>query len=144
MRGSVAYIWRHGRGWYLGAFAFCAVQWSCRYGILPVILWALGSPVDPFALIYLQGILFFIALVVVLPGGGGSLEILSTLVLHPAVGGSTAALAVILWRLFTYYLYILGGSIAAAIQLIRPARPSHSSALADPIKTPHTHDHPAA
>ncbi|MGC9451602.1 MAG: lysylphosphatidylglycerol synthase transmembrane domain-containing protein [Oceanipulchritudo sp.] len=144
MRHSIAYMWGHGRIWYAGAFLFCSIQWTCRYGILPVILWTLGSSIDPFALIYLQGILFLVALLLVVPGGGGSLEILSTLILQPVAGSETAALAVILWRIFTYYLYIAGGSIAAVIQLLHPPKMVHAASVDPTLKMDTSNDHPAA
>ncbi len=141
MRTSARWLWRHGRGWYLSAFLFCGLQWTCRYGILPVILWALDCPIDPLALVYLQGTLFVVALLVVVPGGGGSLELLSTWILQPVAGAGTAALAVIGWRVFTYYLYILGGGVAAVFQLAIPAEsgtpvPGAAKALAS---KPHDH-----
>lgn len=144
MRLSVAWLWRHGRGWYLGAFLFCSLQWTCRYGILPVILWALGSPIDPLALVYLQGLLFLTALLVVVPGGGGSIELLTTWILQPVAGAPTAALAVICWRVFTYYLYILAGVTAAIIQIRIPARAHPSLQIPSFTQQPTHHDHPSS
>lgn len=111
---AARYLAKERRSHYLASFLLACVQWTCRYGVLPVILWGLGALVDPLALFFVQGALFIVGLLIVAPGGGGSLEILSTLILRPLVGGGTAALAVVLWRIFTYYLYLAGGACAFA------------------------------
>lgn len=112
MSRAVRFLLSQRRGHYLAAFVLAAVQWTCRYSVLPVVLWGLGSPVDPLALMLLQGMLFLTGLLIVAPGGGGSLEILTTLILQPLVGVSQAAVTVILWRVFTYYLYLAAGATA--------------------------------
>lgn len=114
MGTAARFLARERRSYYVASFFLAGLQWSCRYGVLPVVLWGLGSPVDPFALVFVQGALFLVGLLVVAPGGGGSLEILTTLILKPLVGASVGALAVVLWRLFTYYLYLAGGACAFA------------------------------
>ncbi|MGF1452081.1 MAG: YbhN family protein [Opitutales bacterium] len=108
---SAGFLFKERRGAFLGSFGLATIQWCCRYGVLPVILWGLGSPLDPLALMLIQGSLFLVGLLVVAPGGGGALEVLSVLILGPLVGGGQAALAVVLWRLATYYLYLLGGGV---------------------------------
>ncbi|MEQ9823952.1 MAG: lysylphosphatidylglycerol synthase transmembrane domain-containing protein [Puniceicoccaceae bacterium] len=94
---------------YLWVLLFASVQWTCRYGILVVIFVLLGQSIPPVLLMLLQGSLFLLGLVVVLPGGGGSVEVLSTVALSPLVGVQSATLAVVIWRFFTYYLYLMGG-----------------------------------
>lgn len=108
---STLFLFQKRRFAFFISCAFATLQWTCRYGILPVVLWGLGSPVHPLALMLVQGSLFLVGLLVVAPGGGGSLEILTVLILGPMVGPSQAALAVVIWRAATYYLYILGGGL---------------------------------
>lgn len=97
---------------YLAAFLVACVQWICRYSVLAIILYTFGVNVEFLPLVLLQGALFFLGLLVVAPGGGGSLELLSTLILKPLTGAQVAGLSVVLWRIFTYYLYIAGGGLA--------------------------------
>lgn len=97
---------------YFTALLLACLQWCCRYGVLVVILDTLGVRVDFLGMVLLQGMLFFLGLLVIAPGGGGSVEILSTLILRPLAGGHVAGLAVIFWRFFTYYLYVAVGGIA--------------------------------
>jgi hypothetical protein len=58
-------------------------------------------------------------------------------------GSETAALAVILWRIFTYYLYIAGGCIAAVIQLLHPPERVHFASTKPTLKMDTSNDHPA-
>jgi len=90
-------------------FALAGVQWSCRYGVLPLLLYGFGTVMNPFPLLVIQGFLFFISLAIVLPGGGGGVEVLTAVILPFFVPRSQVPLVVLLWRFFTYYLYLLGG-----------------------------------
>jgi uncharacterized protein (TIRG00374 family) len=94
----------------VGTFFVSLVQWSCRYGVLVVILRALGvTDVNPFALFLLQGMLFFGGLLLVLPGGGGGVETAFAFTVGQLVPASIVGVALVLWRFFTYYLYLAAG-----------------------------------
>jgi len=93
------------------AFLCCSAQWTCRYSILPIALYSLSIPCDPLPLFLLQGVLFMFALLVVLPGGGGGVEVSMALILGRIYPVSMVGVVVLLWRLFTYHLYMLGGGI---------------------------------
>jgi glycosyltransferase 2 family protein len=99
-----------------GPLALClllaTVQGCCRYGVLPVALHALGVNVVALPLMALQGALFFIGMLVVLPGGGGSIEVLSGVLLPLFAPLATVGPAVVIWRLFTYHLYVVAGGAA--------------------------------
>lgn len=94
---------------------FASLQWTCRYGVLVVILWALDLDVQPILLMLIQGSLFLIGLIVVAPGGGGAVELITSFALTPMVGVQNAVIAVVVWRFFTYYLYLAGGGLAFAL-----------------------------
>ena len=105
-----------GHRWhYFLVCSIAAIQWICRYGILVVILWNLNHSVQPIVLMLIQGSLFMLGLFIVVPGGGGSVEILTSIALTPLVGLQAATLAVVIWRFFTYYLYLIGGGMAFLI-----------------------------
>ena len=91
-----------------------AIQWSCRYGVLPLILWGFGHPVNPFLFFVLQGALFMLQLVLVVPGGSGGIEVTYALVMTQFISPELIAITLILWRFFTYYLYIIGGGTVFA------------------------------
>ncbi|MDP6490193.1 MAG: flippase-like domain-containing protein [Kiritimatiellia bacterium] len=98
----------------LASLALSGTQWVCRYGILPLILFAFHTARNPVPLLLLQGFFFALALVLVLPGGGGGIELLTTAVLRYFVPLSLVGIVVLIWRLFTYYLYLLVGGIVFA------------------------------
>lgn len=105
-------FWRHGKAAFAVSFAVAAVQWTCRYGVLPAVLWAFGLQPDVLPLMLLQGVLFLLALVVVVPGGGGSIELLSALILPLFAPPALVGPVVLIWRFLTYHLYVLvGGAV---------------------------------
>ena len=90
------------------------IQWSCRYSILPIVLGILGAGVDPLPLVYLQGLLLLGGTLVALPGGGGTVELTAGAALALFVPGGLVGAAVLIWRFFTFHLYLLGGAAALA------------------------------
>lgn len=106
---SLVFLWRERKGSLLLNFAIASVQWCCRYLLLPVILYSLGVATNPLPLFLVQGLLFGLSLLVVIPGGGGSVELLSALVLPNFAPSHVVGVVVLVWRFFTYHLYLLGG-----------------------------------
>jgi uncharacterized protein (TIRG00374 family) len=76
-----------------------------------VIIWSLGIELNPLPLMAAQGLLFMISLLVVVPGGGGSVELLSAVLLPGFVPSAVVGIVVAMWRMFTYYLYVVGGAL---------------------------------
>lgn len=103
------HLFRHRKGVLLGGLALAAVQWTCRYGILPLLLLAFHSGRNPLPLMLIQGFLFTLSLMLVVPGGGGGIEILTTAVLGYFVPGHVVGVILVLWRFFTYHLNLLVG-----------------------------------
>lgn len=110
--GNVARFWRAGKLRFAASVAVAAVQWGCRYGVLPLVFFALGVDVPILPLMLLQGCLFLVSLLVVVPGGGGSVELLSGVVLPLLAPAALVGPAVLLWRVATYHLYVLAGGAA--------------------------------
>ncbi len=110
--GNVALFWRRGKVRFAGSLAVAAVQWTCRYGVLPLTFHALGVEVPVLPLMLLQGSLFLLSLLVVAPGGGGSVELLSGAVLPLFAPAALVGPALLIWRVATYHLYVLAGGAA--------------------------------
>lgn len=111
---TTRHIFAHHRGAVIADFLLAISQWGCRYGILPALIIMFGKDINPLPLFALQGLFFISGLLMVLPGGGGGLEILSALILPAFVAAEYVAIVVLLWRFFTYYLHLLaGGAIFA-------------------------------
>ncbi|RME71043.1 MAG: UPF0104 family protein [Verrucomicrobia bacterium] len=109
--GSLVFLWQRRKLTLLVNLCVASLQWCCRYMVLPVVIWALGIPVNPLPLFLVQGVLFGISLLVVAPGGGGSVELLTAIILPNLVPTNLVAVVVVLWRFFTYHLYLLGGGL---------------------------------
>jgi uncharacterized membrane protein YbhN (UPF0104 family) len=95
------------------AFGASMLHVSLRLAVLPVIVLAM-SPGTPLAKLVLWPLIFLYGgAVAPAPGGGGVVEYGFNLafadVLSPAVLGT----ALVWWRFYTFYLYVLLGSLAA-------------------------------
>jgi uncharacterized protein (TIRG00374 family) len=109
---SLKFLWKHRKGSLLLNLAFASIQWTCRYMLLPVILYSLGTSVNPLPLFLIQGFMFGLSLLIVAPGGGGSVELLTAFVLPLFAPSSLSGVIVLVWRFFSYHLYLLaGGSV---------------------------------
>jgi uncharacterized protein (TIRG00374 family) len=95
----------------VAAFVLTTIQWLCRYGILPVILLAFSGEQSFLPLLVMQGIFLVLSFMILLPGGGGSVEMITTLVLRQFVPMSAVGFVLVLWRFFTYHLYLLVGGV---------------------------------
>jgi uncharacterized protein (TIRG00374 family) len=112
MREALGLLWGRRKSALGVNFLLASVQWTCRYSLLPLILLAVHSPVNPVPLFLAQGLLFMLSMMVVVPGGGGAVEVLAALILPAFVPVPLVGAVVLIWRLFTYHLYILGGGTA--------------------------------
>jgi len=105
------------------SFVLAFVQLFCRYSILPLVVTALaGGPVNAFALYPLQGLLLMVAHVLVLPGGGGSVELGGAAALALFLPAHLVGAAVLLWRLFTFHWNLFLGGAVFSVTLAREGR----------------------
>lgn len=112
---ATALIFKNHRDVLLANFLLTALQFTARYSILPLAIWMLGIPVNPLPLIVMQGTLYMVSMLVVAPGGGGSVEMLAAVALPQLMPTHLVGVAILLWRLFTYHFYLLfGGAVFAA------------------------------
>ena len=105
-------------------FAFLAsvVHVGIRLFVLPalVLTSVRGVPLAPLAL-WPLGFLYGAA-VVPAPGGGGAVEIAFRAALGNAIPARLFAAALIWWRFYTFYIYILLGALAAGNTVMRAVR----------------------
>ncbi len=106
---SLKFLWRHRKGALFANLLIASLQWCCRYMLLPIILLSFDTPVNPLPLFLVQGVLFGLSLLVVAPGGGGSVELLTAIILPTFVPTGLVGVVLIVWRFFTYHLYVIGG-----------------------------------
>ena len=118
-RMANALIFRKHRPMLVLNFILTAVQFSSRYSILPISIWMLGTDINPLPLIMMQGALYMISMLMVAPGGGGSVEVLAAFALPQLMPVHLVGVAILLWRLFTYHFYLLFGGAVFAVTLRR-------------------------
>lgn len=108
---SLRFIFLRRKGALFIDFIFASIQWCCRYSLLPLVLFAFGTTANPFPLFLIQGLLFSLSLIIVLPGGGGSVEIFAGIILPQFAPLALVGVILMTWRFFSYHLYLLGGGL---------------------------------
>ena len=83
----------------------------------PLLLWPLA--------------LFYGGIVAPAPGGGGFIEVAFRGVLHGAIPAALFAPALIWWRFYTFYLYVLLGALATGRTALRALREGDDEADAE-------------
>jgi glycosyltransferase 2 family protein len=104
------------------AFLASVVHVAIRLTVLPalVLTSAPAAPLAPLAL-WPLGFLYGAA-VVPAPGGGGAVEMAFRAALGGSIPRSLFAAALIWWRFYTFYIYILLGALAAGRTVMRAVR----------------------
>jgi uncharacterized protein (TIRG00374 family) len=106
----------------IAAFLASVVHVGIRLTVLPaLVLTSVGSaPLAPLAL-WPLGFLYGAA-VVPAPGGGGAVEVAFRAALGGTIPLSLFAAALVWWRFYTFYIYILLGAVAAGSTVLRAVR----------------------
>ena len=108
--------------WAAGAYLMSIAHVSMRLCVLPALVLGAGAsaPLAPLAL-WPLGLLYGAA-VVPAPGGGGAVELAFHAALAGVIGMSLFAAALLWWRFYTFYLYIILGAVVAGDTALRALR----------------------
>jgi glycosyltransferase 2 family protein len=99
-----------------------------RIAILPVIVYSLGEKQVPLAPLVLWPVaLMWGSAVSPLPGGGGAIEVGFNAALEHSIPARIFGAALIWWRFYTFYLFILLGALAAGGTVLRALRDDDAS-----------------
>ncbi|MBC3776296.1 lysylphosphatidylglycerol synthase transmembrane domain-containing protein [Pseudomonas sp. SWRI99] len=101
-------------------FALACVHWLLRYSVLYLALRGLGAELQWAWSFLVQMLSLGAGQFSLLPGGAGAAELTSAALLAPMVGKSTAAAAILIWRVVTYYFYLLVGGPVFVLMLGKP------------------------
>jgi hypothetical protein len=106
----------------ISAFLASVVHVGIRLTVLPalVLTSAASAPLAPLAL-WPLGFLYGAAVVPV-PGGGGAVEMAFRAALGDAIPPGLFAAALVWWRFYTFYIYIVLGALAAGSTVMRAVR----------------------
>ena len=105
--------------WVVASYFASVVHVGVRLFVLPAIVYSAGgtAPLAPLAL-WPLGFLYGAA-VVPAPGGGGAVELAFSAALRNVIGFRLFAPALLWWRFYTFYIYILLGALAAGRTAVR-------------------------
>lgn len=101
-------------------FGLTCLHWALRYSVLYLVLIGLGGNLQWISSFLVQVLSLTAGQFSLLPGGAGAAELTSATLLTPMVGKSTAAAAVLVWRVVTYYFYLVAGGPVFLCLLGRP------------------------
>src|SRR5471030_1844748 len=101
-------------------FALTCLHWALRYSVLYLALRGLGADVQWAWSFLIQMLSLSAGQFSLLPGGAGAAELTSAALLAPMVGKSTAAAAILIWRVVTYYFYLIAGGPVFLLMVGRP------------------------
>jgi glycosyltransferase 2 family protein len=105
--------------WAVGAFLMSCVHVATRLFMLPALVLT-SLPHVPFAPLALWPLgLLYGASVVPAPGGGGAVELGFRAALGHVIPGGLFVGALIWWRFYTFYIYIILGTMAAGRTALR-------------------------
>ena len=108
--------------WAVGAYVMSVIHVAMRLCVLPALVLGAGAqaPLAPLAL-WPLGLLYGAAIVPA-PGGGGAVELAFRAALAGVIGKSLFAAALLWWRFYTFYIYIVLGAIVAGNTAMRALR----------------------
>jgi uncharacterized protein (TIRG00374 family) len=94
-----------------------------RIAILPAIVYSLGETHVPLAPLVLWPVaLMWGSAIAPLPGGGGAVEVGFRAALGHAIPATVFGAALVWWRFYTFYLFILLGALAAGNTVLKALR----------------------
>ncbi|WP_296256678.1 MULTISPECIES: lysylphosphatidylglycerol synthase transmembrane domain-containing protein [unclassified Pseudomonas] len=119
-RDALAETWKMPHRTLLKVFALTCVHWSLRYSVLYLALLGLGVDIDWAWTFLVQMLSLSAGQFSLSPGGAGAAELTSAALLAPMVGKSTAAAAILIWRIVTYYFYLVAGGPVFLLMVGKP------------------------
>ena len=122
LRSTIDSVERVRRGPVIAAFLASFVHVAIRLFVLPALVLTSvpDAPIAPLAL-WPLGFLYGAA-VVPAPGGGGAVEVAFRAALGHAIPSQLFGAALIWWRFYTFYIYILVGAFVAGTTVLRAIR----------------------
>lgn len=97
--------------WWGKAFAATAISWLSRYLLVNALFWGLYPAADQLIVLARQFIVWAILMVSPTPGGSGVSEYLFTEYYGDMItGGAMVMILALLWRVLSYYIYLLIGT----------------------------------
>jgi len=106
--------WVKGRGrkWWMRVFGGTVLSWFSRYFVVNAIFWAFIPEVSPLLVFARQFVVWVVLMVSPTPGGSGISEWLFANYYGDLIGSAgIAAVIALIWRIFSYYIYLVAGCV---------------------------------
>lgn len=122
VRAAVSSVKHVDYRWAFGSYVMSVIHVAMRLFVLPALVLGAGvkAPLAPLAL-WPLGLLYGAA-VVPAPGGGGAVELAFRAALAGVIGPAYFAAALLWWRFYTFYIYIILGAFVAWNTVLRAVR----------------------
>ena len=99
-------------GWWINVFGATILSWFSRYLIVNALFWGFVPDASGLLVFSRQFIVWVVLMVSPTPGGSGLSEWLFTEYYGDLIGSASMALILALsWRLISYYIYLIIGSM---------------------------------
>ena len=131
LRSSMTAVRGADRGLLALAFVASVAHVALRLAVLPALVLIVEPEVRLAPLLLWPLALFYGGIVAPAPGGGGFIEVAFRGVLHGTIPSAVFAPALIWWRFYTFYLYVLLGAVAAGRTALRALREGDDEADAE-------------
>ena len=122
LRGSLGSLRRAHAGLMGAALALSVLHVLARLLTLPIIVYTYGERASLSALVLWPTVLLYGAAVAPAPGGGGVVELAFKAALGGVLPARLVAASLIWWRVYSFYIYIAIGAIAAGRTVMRALR----------------------
>ena len=108
---------------WLKTFALTAVAWTARFMVVNLLFWAWAPAANGFAVFARQLVVWVSMEALPTPGGSGASEWMFKEYYGDLVSqGSILVVVTIIWRLLTYYVYLLLGVLVTPKWLHKPRK----------------------
>lgn len=96
---------------YASGFALTALIWFTRYALVVLIVGSVQASADSLLLFLRSAAMMLLSLIMVTPGGSGSIEGLYALFIGPLIPEAMVAPTLLAWRLLGFYVFIALGAV---------------------------------
>ena len=108
----------HTLAWWAKCIGATTLSWICRFLIINAVMYAFVDNMDQLLVFARQAVVWLVLIVCPTPGGSGVGEWLFNGFYGDMItSGSVAVVVALLWRIFSYYVFLVMGAVVAPLWL---------------------------
>ncbi len=108
----------HPLSWWLKCIGVTTMSWLCRFMIINALMYAFIDNLDQLLVFARQTVVWLVLIACPTPGGSGVGEwLFSDFYGDMIASGSLALVLALLWRIFSYYVFLVMGAVVAPLWL---------------------------